>query len=177
MSLKFHKNITYLGLNHICYFSTPSHHYPKVPPCALLSVSIILWSEALMDKSLFIPLLNYEFINNSSALPRCRDWRGSCVELTGNGVGIREENSNNQAQVHCELQITPDIPKALEISELWLWREKSGLHPSSSACNKSFLFLTCLWDVWKFQSHSLVLSRIQISQKRKLEGLKMGGES
>lgn len=76
-----------------------------------------------MDKSLFISLLSYEFINNSSAPPQCRDWQGSCMELTGNGAGIREENSNNQAQFYCELQITPDIPKTLEISELWLRRE------------------------------------------------------
>lgn len=86
-----------------------------------------------MDKSLFISLLSYEFINSSSALPLAVPG----VELTGNGVGIREENSNNQARVYCELQITPDIPKALEISELQLRRGKSGLCPSSSGMKAS----------------------------------------
>lgn len=81
-------------------------------------------------------------------------------------------------RVYCEPQITPDIPKALEILELRLRRENqpsAGPCPSSSTWNKCFLFLTFLWDVWKFRT-IWYRAGIQISQKRKLKGLKMGGE-
>lgn len=88
VSLKFHKKNHIFGSKSYPLFFRPLTSPSQVSPHALLSISVILQSEALMDKLLFISLLSYEFINNSSALPWCRDWRGSSMEWTGNGVGI-----------------------------------------------------------------------------------------